>query len=185
MVGCPIAERAPKSVHRHAGADALDEVKQCAVANAAILIIAGEDVELHSLKFTKARERTPDNREDFEQITIKLVEGEWLHEIKAVTNRRQLSRKQRLANQALTSIIACEGEPVPPAFQLPSGLQCVRVQRFKEELLSRGVADKDGKNPRARLVELIDALKDRHVAAERDGVIWLVEIASGVRSTIS
>jgi hypothetical protein len=74
---------------------------------------------------------------------------------------------------------------VPPAFQLPSGLQCVRVQRFKEELLSRGVADKDGKNPRARLAELIDALKDRHVAAERDGVIWLVEIASGVRSTIS
>jgi hypothetical protein len=31
------------------------------------------------------------------------------------------------------------------------------------------------------LAELIDALKDRHVAAERDGVIWLVEIASGVQ----
>ena len=61
----------------------------------------------------------------------------------------------------------------------------MRVQRFKEELLSRGVVDKDGKNPRARLAERIDALRDRHVAAERDGVIWLVEIAGGVRSTIS
>jgi AAA domain len=128
-----------------------------------------------SLKFTKARERTPDNRENFEQITIKLVEGEWLHEIgKAVTNRR-LSRKQRLAHQALTSIITSEGKPVPAAFQLPLGLQCVPVQRFKDELLSRGIVDKGGKNPRARFAEVIDALKDRFVAAEKDGLIWLVQ----------
>jgi hypothetical protein len=64
-----------------------------------------------SLKFTKARERSPGNRADFEQIIVKLVDDEWLHEIgKAGKNQRQLSRKQRLAYQALTSIIASEGK---------------------------------------------------------------------------
>jgi hypothetical protein len=61
MVACPIAERAPKSVHRHAGADALDEVKQCAVANAAILIIAGEDVELHAGRCSRIATARLDN----------------------------------------------------------------------------------------------------------------------------
>jgi hypothetical protein len=129
-----------------------------------------------SLKFTKARERSPGNRADFEQIIVKLVDDEWLHEIgKAGKNQRQLSRKQRLAYQALTSIIASEGKPLPSVFGLPPALQCVHVQRFKNELLSRGVVDKESRNPRSRLAELIDALKDRFVAAEREGLIWLVQ----------
>jgi hypothetical protein len=43
------------------GADALDEVKQCAVANAAILIIAGQDVELHAGRCSRIATARLDN----------------------------------------------------------------------------------------------------------------------------
>jgi hypothetical protein len=55
MVACPIAEGAAKTVHRHAGADSLYEIKQTARANAPMLIIAGEHVETHTGKLLENR----------------------------------------------------------------------------------------------------------------------------------
>jgi KaiC/GvpD/RAD55 family RecA-like ATPase len=128
------------------------------------------------IEFTKARERTPENRRDYETITMSLVDDQWSHGAapeKSASNR--LSPKQQLAYDALTSIAALHGTPLPTAWGLPGGLSSVGVDAFKAELLSRGIVDASAANPRARTAEIITALKVRSRAAERDGRIWPIQ----------
>jgi hypothetical protein len=125
-----------------------------------------------TLTFTKARERNPDNRSDFEPVTMSLRGDEWLYEKQDQPDNRRMSDKQELAYEALTSLSAEHGEPLPPDFRLPSGTLAVSVTAFKAELLARGIVSGDAKNPRSRLDELLNALKRRHAAGERKGRVW-------------
>ena len=126
-----------------------------------------------SLKFTKARERNPDNLADFDEVTLKLIDGKWqVGEAVAREKTGRPPKKQMLAYEALNSLAARHGSPLPPAWGLPAGLVSVPVATFRDELLSRGIVDKEGKNPRARTTEIIDGLKVRGYAAERDDRIW-------------
>ena len=137
---------------------------------------AGADLSFE-IEFTKARERTPDNRADYEPITMSLVDDQWCHgNVPEKTASSRLSAKQQLAFDALTSIVALHGMPLPAAWNLPAGLASVSVDSFKAELLSRGIVDAGAANPRARLSEIINGLKLRARAAERDGRIWPVSI---------
>ena len=125
-----------------------------------------------TVTFTKARERNPENSADFEPVTISLRGDEWLHgKVEKVINR-PMSDRQQLAFEALTSLAAEHGEPLPTTFKLPPNTLAVSVTAFKTELLARGVVNAEASNPRARLDEIIGALKRRHVAGERDGRIW-------------
>jgi hypothetical protein len=124
-----------------------------------------------SLTFTKARERTPENRGDFESVTTSLRGDEWLHG-KTSERPKKLSVTQQLAYDALTSLTAKHGEPLPSSYEMPAGLLSVAVSVFRAELLARGIIDKDGSNPRARYAEITKVLKVSGHAAERDGRIW-------------
>jgi hypothetical protein len=136
--------------------------------------------DLHfKLKFTKKRMRTPDNWADFETKAISLLGDEWLVGAAPASKEKtgRPAKKQDLAYEALTSIVAQHGEPLPSSWKMPTGLSAVSVETLKRELLSRGIVDKDGKNPSARHSEIITGLKHSHRAAERDGRIWPIIVS--------
>jgi hypothetical protein len=141
-----------------------------------------EDDIAFTLTFTKARERTPDNRADFDPVTISLRGAEWLTgAARPRTPKRPPSTAQQLAYEALVSLTASEkhGRTLPSSFEMAKGLRGVDVFTFRAELLSRGIVDKDGKNPSARMGEITRSLKTRGLAAERDGLIWPILKANG------
>jgi hypothetical protein len=119
-----------------------------------------------SLEFTKARERTPENREEFANVTFTLRNDRWeIAKGSADKRASRMSPTQQLAYEALVSLAASSGELLPAM-----GVRAVSVLAFKTELLARGVID--GANVHARFTEISLALKAKHRAAERDGRIW-------------
>jgi hypothetical protein len=128
-----------------------------------------------TLSFTKARERTPENRADFEPVTMALRGSEWTYSEAKDQKTRPLSNSQKLALDALASLVAKHGDKLPPEWGLPAGLLAIPLFTFRTELISRGIVDGSGTNPPARLKEVTNALKARGLAAERDGRIWLTK----------
>jgi len=124
-----------------------------------------------TLKFDKARERNRDNRADFEPVTMSLRGDEWLHGQTSAKPKR-LSATQRLAYDALVALAAKHGERLPPSHGFPVNIRAISVAAFRTELLTRGIIDKDGSNPRARYAEITNALKVSGHAAERAQRIW-------------
>jgi KaiC/GvpD/RAD55 family RecA-like ATPase len=133
--------------------------------------IPGADLAF-TLKFTKARERSPENRADFEPVTMSLKGGKWTYEKTEKASSGRLSDRQQLAFEALVSLATEHGDPLPASYELPQGILAVSVTAFKNEMLARGVVNSEASNPRARLHEIINGLKRHHVAGERDGRIW-------------
>ena len=55
-----------------------------------------EDADVaFTLKFTKARMRTPDNKADFEDVTLMLTGTTWDHRVGRVDNSDRLTRNQK------------------------------------------------------------------------------------------
>jgi RecA-family ATPase len=125
-----------------------------------------------SLKFTKARERTPDNREDFEPVTMRLVEDQWVKGDAISAKQAKLTDRYRNALSALTSIVAERGEKLPPAWGLQPELRAVTLDATKAEWKARNVIKSDDKNDRTTFNRLVDALVSRGFAAMREGRIW-------------
>ena len=133
--------------------------------------IPGSDLSF-SLRFTKARERTPDNHDDFEPMTMTLKDGKWSYEKTDKASHRPMTDRQQLAYEALVSLSAKHGEPLPASYELPPNILSVSVTAFKDEIRRRGIVSAEASNPRARLDEIITGLKRHHAAAERDDRIW-------------
>jgi hypothetical protein len=74
------------------------------------------------LTFTKARERTPDNRADFEATLITLTADVWFSERSGTAGRR--TGKERLL-ELLTDAIAKEGHIPPANAHIPPDTPCV------------------------------------------------------------
>jgi hypothetical protein len=119
-----------------------------------------------TIEWTKARERTPDNRDQFEPVTLRLIDDVWV--AGAVAASANLSKAQALAYEALCSLVAAHGEKVT-APDMPDVLS-VSVKAFQNDLERRGVIE--GATPRARFKELRDALKFKKRAGELNGRIW-------------
>ena len=56
-------------------------------------------------------------------------------------SRRKLSPKASLALEALAEVILAVGQPAPSSFGLPSHLKAVPLEKWRAEMLSRGVLD--------------------------------------------
>jgi hypothetical protein len=108
-----------------------------------------------TLKFTKARGRTPENYADFQSVTIRLEGDRWALG-KPTTKGATRSPAQRLALEALISITAEKGTKPPAAFELPD-VSCVTVEAWKAELFARGIIDKQCSNPRRAFADLRNA----------------------------
>jgi AAA domain len=94
--------------------------------------------------------------------------------IQGVTAATRLSDRQKLALNALANAAADRGKPPPSSFSLPTGLLAVTVTEWRDELYSRGVLDRDAKNPREEFRRIKNALQARSLIAERDAFVWAV-----------
>jgi hypothetical protein len=100
------------------------------------------DAELaFELKFLKARERTPENRTDFDDAVITLANDEWssdrsggdriVEQGSKTTSRKNNGKLEDIALDALAEAINREGEPVPGRPLIPSAAHCVPVKQWR------------------------------------------------------
>jgi hypothetical protein len=102
-----------------------------------------------ALSFTKARERTPDNRADFEPAIIKLQNDEWTSE--RGSGRKVAKSPPPLARKfydALIDAIAANGVARPQAGSRP----CVTKQEWEDECLRLGLIDTKAADSRRALM---------------------------------
>jgi hypothetical protein len=108
---------------------------------------------------------------DGEQITscvVVPVEGD----VGRPAPARKLSDRQRLALDALTDCAADHGKPPPDAFRLPTGLLAIELNQWRDELYSRGVIERDAKNPREDFRRVRNSLQARKLIGARDNLVW-------------
>jgi hypothetical protein len=86
---------------------------------------------------------------------------------------RKLSDRQKLALQALSNCVLSKGKPTPASFGLSAATSAVSVADWRDELISTGVIESDGPNPREAFRQIRTALKTRGLIGERDSLIWL------------
>jgi hypothetical protein len=95
------------------------------------------------------------------------VEGEITRQV----TTRKLSDRQRLALDILSD---CSATSLPAHFGLPAGLLGARIDVWREELFSRGVLERDAKNPRQDFKRLKQSLHARGAIGIRDDLVWRV-----------
>jgi hypothetical protein len=85
---------------------------------------------------------------------------------------RKHSDRQCLALDALADCAAKQGEPPPESFGLPNGLLAVSVAAWRDAMISRGIIDKEAKNPREDFRRLKNSLQARRDIGIRDELVW-------------
>ena len=89
-----------------------------------------------------------------------------------VTSGRKLSARQVLAMDALREAIAESGKPPGADMKLASSVRVVAIEAWREEMITRGVIERDSKNPRAAFKQIKESLALRRLIAERAGLVW-------------
>jgi hypothetical protein len=87
---------------------------------------------------------------------------------------QKLTDKQKIARDTLTALIASGGMPLPTGFGLPTDLQGVRIDQWRNELFSRHALDRSAANPRADFIRIKDQMQARNLIGARDEWVWLV-----------
>jgi hypothetical protein len=82
-----------------------------------------------SLKFTKARERTPDNRADFEPAVITLANDKWESTRGGAIGKRRTGKDR--AFELLVDAIARHGEIPPASAYIPPDTRCITEQLWR------------------------------------------------------
>ena len=93
--------------------------------------------------------------------------------ISAAPANRKHSGKQRLALDCLADLVV-DGKPLPPEWNMPTGIFAVPAFKWRAEPESRGILDTESSNPRARWQELKTGLMACNAVSERDGAVWKV-----------
>lgn len=119
------------------------------------------------LKFAKARERTPLNRRDFQEVTIALVNDEWVCSA-AIDTKKPPSPTGHKFLLALRNVFAC-GETVPY-----ESWKATRLDRWQAECTRIGlIEDGNGNSARALFSKYRRELIERNHIACDAGLVWL------------
>jgi hypothetical protein len=120
-----------------------------------------------TIEFHKARERTPENRREFEECTIALVNDEWITSGKT-TKKEKMSPSNKKFLDALTNVYA-SGQT-----EMFDGRKVVRVEHWRAECERLGLVESE-KVAGARAwfsknkLQLIQA---NHIAAYFNQYVW-------------
>ncbi|MGY6568650.1 MAG: AAA family ATPase [Salinarimonas sp.] len=87
---------------------------------------------------------------------------------------KPLPARYRQALDALREAIGEHGKEPPEAMQLAKDVKAVEIDKWRAEILARGIIDREAKNPRTDFSRIKTALKDRTIISERNGLVWLV-----------
>jgi RecA-family ATPase len=129
-----------------------------------------------TLEFTKARERTPTNHEEFDDVTITLEDNRWLIQRGASSQKMRTSDKDELAFRSLERAICDAGEKPPASNHIPPNIRVAAVSMWKAyhrkaSVVADGEEDKWRKNFERSLERLV---REGRVATW-DGWAWLVK----------
>jgi hypothetical protein len=127
-----------------------------------------------SLKFTKARERTPDNRANFEPVTMQLVDDKWTWSQGVDTKKtRGPGPDAMLADRALTKALANEGKTPQVCRDIPSGTPCVTEDYWKLVAFNMGFhRDAETKRRNQAFNRAAGALQERSMIGRWGGLVW-------------
>jgi hypothetical protein len=82
--------------------------------------------------------------------------------------------KHALALDALDEALATFGQPLPGSFKMSGDIRGVDVDKWKDELFTRGILNREAKNPRTDFQRLKLAMIGEHKIAERNKLVWRV-----------
>lgn len=100
-------------------------------------VMIGEKVEgaidadlAMKITFTKARQRTPDTRDDFEPVDVRLIGDEW--KSTAAGRKRSLPKNANVAMQSFREAIEAMGQLVPGMSGVPNGAIGVTLKTWRD-----------------------------------------------------
>ncbi len=100
------------------------------------------DVDLtFSLRFSKARERTPDNRDDFEPVTMSLRDDKWVQG-EAITTKR-IGGATKTALDLLRRTVIDAGEKPPASNHIPPDICAVRADLWRQYCYKGTISEAD------------------------------------------
>ncbi|MCV0387405.1 MAG: AAA family ATPase [Nitrobacter sp.] len=97
-----------------------------------------------SLQFRKARERTPSNRSDFQDVKAALVNDAWEHDAVTATRKDHIRPALQKAYDALLNVLAEESAAIV------AGRRTATTDQWKAECEARGLIDPKAKPASAR-----------------------------------
>jgi hypothetical protein len=112
--------------------------------------------------------------EDGDPITTSIVSADAPDREPKPSQKRSLTDRQKIALDALTEALITSGQDAPSAFQLPRGLHAVDAMKWRDELFTRGVLDRDAPNPRKEFFRIRDALIAKGLIGFRGELVWKV-----------
>ena len=103
--------------------------------------------------------------EDGDAITSCVVDEAEAEEAFAPTKAKgpKLPDRVRLGLDVLTECALATGEPLPAHYGIPGNPRAVKVATWREALFSRGVLDREAKNPREDFARIKRTLLARHL----------------------
>jgi hypothetical protein len=124
-----------------------------------------------TLTWPKARERTPMNRRDFQEVTIALINDEWISSGKSV-KRGKLSPSNKKFLDALVNVFASG------ATEFFDGRKVARVEHWRAECEKLGLIDRDAKPSSARSwfsKNKRELIERNYIASHHDQYVWNCE----------
>jgi hypothetical protein len=130
-----------------------------------------------NLKFTKARERTPDNRSDFEPTVISLANDKWTSERSDTVGggkrgRGRPSKLEDIAFRALDDALVTAGSPHPHP-KIPSGKLCVTRDLWWRYFQQTYVGEADPKSVLRAFQMYAKKLQADGRIDSLDGFVWV------------
>jgi hypothetical protein len=133
----------------------------------------GADVAFR-LKFDKARERTPDNRADFEEVVITLANDAWSSEPGGRIGTAKKAATD-LALDVLNDEIARGNGTIPAACErIPPDTLCLTVGAWRKAYELRSLAESKEAAERAFYRAAKDLIEKRKLVGKHDLLVWPV-----------
>ena len=136
--------------------------------------VESEDDIAFTLKFTKARERTPDNRADFEPVTMSLRGDEW-HHGKPTPIKKPVTGKNKVALDALKKALNAAGAIPPTCADIPDNTPTVRVDLWQRYAIQMGISEAEAtKTKNQTFKRAVEALQGKNIIGRWNDECWIV-----------
>jgi AAA domain len=128
-----------------------------------------------ALKFTKARERTPENRADFEPVTMTLCGDEWQRGEATSAKKASPTGKNKVALDALEKAISVAGAVPPTCADISDDTPTVSFELWQRYAFQMGISDAEATKAKNQTFKrAVEALQGRNIIGRWNDQCWLV-----------
>jgi hypothetical protein len=122
-----------------------------------------------TIEFTKARERTPETRRDFDPVTVALINDEWV----SSTPKVEAQPPTPTGAKFLAALVDVFAGSDPVTFQ---GWKAVKIDHWRLECERMGLIEKDRPNGARALFSKyrIELITRNHIACNND-LVWIIK----------